>query len=480
MKKILIVMLGFAGGILGAAVFNQFQTTVVLTQSVNEEADNNQMNSSVAYKGQVTANLDFVKASKQATPCVVFIKTLTNQQRGYVDPNFDFWSNFDFFGRRGPVASSGSGVILTADGYIVTNLHVVKDADQIEVITNNNKQSYKGKIIGSDPSTDLALIKIEASNLPHVVMGNSDQVDIGEWVLAVGNPFNLTSTVTAGIVSAKGRNINIVNNQFPIESFIQTDAAINPGNSGGALVDLDGKLIGINTAIASNTGSYNGYGFAIPVNIVAKIIKDLIEFKEVQRGFTGMDVKDIDAAMATKLKINNSHGVYVDDVLTEGPADQSGIRKGDVIVSVNEKTIDTKANFDEQVAYLRPGDKIRLKYLRNGEEKLSTVSLLNREGTTAIMKKGTVSSDALGADFQAIPKLERDKLGVKNGFRISQIRNGRIAMMGIQEGFIITKFNRKEYEKVEDLINDLEKGRGQIQIEGIFPNGSRAVYSFYL
>ena len=480
MKKILIVMLGFAGGILGAAVFNQFQTTVFLTQSVKEDSDANQVNSSVAYKGQVTANLDFVKASKQATPCVVFIKTLTNQQRGYVDPNFDFWSNFDFFGRRGPVASSGSGVILTADGYIVTNLHVVKDADQIEVITNNNKQSYKGKIIGSDPSTDLALIKIEAANLPHVTMGNSDQVDIGEWVLAVGNPFNLTSTVTAGIVSAKGRNINIVNNQFPIESFIQTDAAINPGNSGGALVDLDGKLIGINTAIASNTGSYNGYGFAIPVNIVAKIIKDLIEFKEVQRGFAGMDVKDIDAAMATKLKINNSHGVYVDDVLTEGPADQSGIRKGDVIVSVNEKTIDTKANFDEQIAYLRPGDKIRLKYLRNGEEKFSTVSLLNREGTTAIMKKGTVSSDALGADFQAIPKLERDKLGIKNGYRISQIRNGRIAMMGIQEGFIITKFNRKEYEKVEDLINDIEKGRGQIQIEGIFPNGSRAVYSFYL
>lgn len=480
MKKTLIVMLGFAGGILGAAVFNQFQTTVVLTQSVKEDSDANQVNSSVAYKGQVTANLDFVKASKQATPCVVFIKTLTNQQRGYVDPNFDFWSNFDFFGRRGPVASSGSGVILTADGYIVTNLHVVKDADQIEVITNNNKQSYKGKIIGSDPSTDLALIKIEAANLPHVTMGNSDQVDIGEWVLAVGNPFNLTSTVTAGIVSAKGRNINIVNNQFPIESFIQTDAAINPGNSGGALVDLDGKLIGINTAIASNTGSYNGYGFAIPVNIVAKIIKDLIEFKEVQRGFAGMDVKDIDAAMATKLKINNSHGVYVDDVLTEGPADQSGIRKGDVIVSVNEKTIDTKANFDEQIAYLRPGDKIRLKYLRNGEEKLTTVSLLNREGTTAIMKKGTVSSDVLGADFQAIPKLERDKLGIKNGYRISQIRNGRIAMMGIQEGFIITKFNRKEYEKVEDLINDIEKGRGQIQIEGIFPNGSRAVYSFYL
>jgi S1-C subfamily serine protease len=361
----------------------------------------------------------------------------------------------DFFGRRGPVASSGSGVIMTSDGYIVTNYHVVKNADQIEVILNNNKQSYQAKVIGTDPSTDLALLKINASNLPHMVLGNSDQVQVGEWVLAVGNPFNLTSTVTAGIVSAKGRNINIVNNQFPIESFIQTDAAINPGNSGGALVDLEGKLIGINTAIASNTGSYNGYGFAIPVNIVAKIVKDLVEYKEVQRGFTGIDIK-------------------------EGPAEQSGIRSGDVVLKINDKDIDSKANFDEQIAYHRPGDKIKVLYLRNGKQESTIITLLNKEGTTAIMKKGTVSSDILGADFQPISKLEKDKTGIQNGYRISNIRQGKIAQMGIQEGFVITAINKKEYQDVNDLIKALESSRGQTSIEGVFANGGRGVFSFYI
>jgi len=385
----------------------------------------------------------------------------------------------DFFGRRGPVASSGSGVILTDDGYIVTNNHVVKDADVIEVITNNQKQSYKAKIIGTDPSTDLALLKIEGSNLPHLTLGNSDNVEIGEWVLAVGNPFNLTSTVTAGIVSAKGRNINIVNNQFPIESFIQTDAAINPGNSGGALVDLNGKLIGINTAIASNTGSYNGYGFAIPVNIVAKIVKDLIEFKEVQRGFTGMDVKDIDADLAKKLNINNNLGVYVSSVLAEGPADNAGLRAGDIIIKVNGREIDSKSIFDEHIEYLRPGEKAKMTIIRNGKEMEFAVSLLNREGTTAIMRKGTVSSEILGADFQAVPKIEKDKLGIKNGIRISNLRQGRMAGMGLSDGFIIISLNKKEYEKPDELIKDLEKVRGQIVIDGIFPNGGRGVFSFY-
>jgi Do/DeqQ family serine protease len=377
------------------------------------------------------------------------------------------------------VASSGSGVILTDDGYIVTNNHVVKDADVIEVITNNQKQSYKAKIIGTDPSTDLALLKIEGINLPHLTLGNSDNVEIGEWVLAVGNPFNLTSTVTAGIVSAKGRNINIVNNQFPIESFIQTDAAINPGNSGGALVDLNGKLIGINTAIASNTGSYNGYGFAIPVNIVAKIVKDLIEFKEVQRGFTGMDVKDIDADLAKKLNINNNLGVYVSSVLAEGPADNAGLRAGDIIIKVNGSEIDSKSIFDEHIEYLRPGEKAKMTIIRNGKEMEFAVSLLNREGTTAIMRKGTVSSEILGADFQAVPKIEKDKLGIKNGIRISNLRQGRMAGMGLSDGFIIISLNKKEYEKPDELIKDLEKVRGQIVIDGIFPNGGRGVFSFY-
>ena len=478
MKKIVLIATSFISGIAGAYVFFKFQNPVVLFTQQNSNPINSATISTANYKGVPITENNFVKASQIATPTVVFIKTLTNQ-RGYNDPFGDFWGGMDFFGRRGPVSSSGSGVIISEDGYIVTNFHVVKDANTIEVILNNNKHSYSAKIIGTDPSTDLALLKIEAKNLPHITLGNSDNVQIGEWVLAVGNPFNLTSTVTAGIVSAKGRNINIVNNTFPIESFIQTDAAINPGNSGGALVDLEGKLVGINTAIASNTGSYNGYGFAIPVNIVAKIIKDLIEYKEVQRGFTGMDVKDIDAGLAEKLNINNNLGVYIQSILTDGPADNAGLKVGDVIIKINRKDIDSKSIFDEQLAYNRPGDKVTISILRNTKEMDITITLLNREGTTAIMKKGTVSSESLGADFQAVPKLEKDKYGIKNGIRITNIRQGKIASMGLSEGFILIALNKKEYEKPEDLIQDLERARGQVVIEGIFPNGGRGVFSFY-
>jgi Do/DeqQ family serine protease len=475
MKKASIVLLGFLGGIAGAFVINWFQPKTVLVQ---DNTSNPTIGASVNYKGTTLNNADFVAASEASVHSVVFIKTLTNQ-RNYQDPFFDFWSGFEFFGRRGPVSSSGSGVILTADGYIVTNLHVVKNADVIEVITNNAKQSYKARLIGSDPSTDLALLKIDAQKLPHITLGNSDQVKVGEWVLAVGNPFNLTSTVTAGIVSAKGRNINVVNNQFPIESFIQTDAAINPGNSGGALVDLQGRLVGINTAIASNTGSYNGYGFAIPVNIVAKIVKDLIEYKEVQRGYTGMEVKDIDAILAEKLNITDNLGVLVDYILPDGPAEKAGLQLGDVIVKFNGKEIDSKSVYDEQLAYLRPGDKAKVTVLRKGKPLEYVIVLLNKEGNMAILKKGTVSSDLLGADFQPISKMEKQKLNINHGYRISNIRRGRIAQMGLQEGFIITSLNRREYDNVEELIKALESVRGQIVIEGVFPNGGKGVFSFY-
>lgn len=475
MKKIHIVLLSFVSGVLGAFILNRLEPKSVFVQQLNGSESKI---ASVDYKGANIANTDFVAASEASVHSVVFIKTLTNQ-RNYQDPFFDFWNGMDMFGRRGPVSSSGSGVVLTADGYIVTNLHVIKNADVIEVITNNAKQSYKAKIIGTDPSTDLALLKIDGKNLQHITMGNSDNLKIGEWVLAVGNPFNLTSTVTAGIVSAKGRNINIVNNQFPIESFIQTDAAINPGNSGGALVDTEGKLVGINTAIASNTGSYNGYGFAIPVNIVAKIVKDLIDYKEVQRGYPGIEVKDIDALLAQKINITDNLGVYVDYVLPDGPADKCGIKIGDVIIKFNNKDVESKSMYDEQLAYLRPGDRAKILVLRDVKPLEFTISLLNKEGNTAILKKGTISSDLLGADFQPLPKMDKDKLGIKTGYRISNIRNGRIAQMGLQEGFIILSLNRKEYENVEDLIKALESVRGQMVLEGVFPNGSKGVFSFY-
>lgn len=474
----IIVLIAFISGIAGAFTFHLLMPKHVIMQQGASLNNNEPDYSNINFNGVKVNGDEMVHASQEATPCVVFIKTISQGQQ-YNDPFTDFWSNMDFFGRRGPVTSSGSGVIISADGYIVTNLHVVKDADQIEVITNNNKHSYKAKLIGSDGSTDLALLKIETKGLSHISFGNSDNLKIGEWVLAVGNPFNLTSTVTAGIVSAKGRNINIVNNRFPIESFIQTDAAINPGNSGGALVNLQGELVGINTAIASNTGSYNGYGFAIPANIVSKIVRDLIEFNEVQRGFTGMDVKDIDASIADKLSINDNLGVYVQYVLPGGPSADAGVVNGDVVVKVNEKPIDSKAIFDEQISYYRPGDKIKVGLLRNGKPIEVYIKLINRDGNTAILKRQSVSSETMGADFQMLSKVEADKYGIRSGVKIINIRNGRIRNMGIPEEFIITAFNKREYQKAEDLIKDLENVRGQILIEGIHPNGSRGFYSFY-
>ncbi len=478
-KPVLFVTLAFASGILGALTFHLLLPKhVVFQQHVSQTNSEEITSSNVGYKQALASSEDFIQASQIATPCVVFIKTVSQQQQ-YTDPFFDFWSNMDFFGQRGPVTSSGSGVIISKDGYIVTNLHVVKDANQIEVITNNNKHAYKAKLIGSDASTDLALIKIEAANLPNIVFGNSDNVKIGEWVLAVGNPFNLTSTVTAGIVSAKGRNINIVNSKFPIESFIQTDAAINPGNSGGALVSTSGELIGINTAIASNTGSYNGYGFAIPVNIVQKIVKDLIEFNEVQRGYIGLDVKDIDGALANTLNINDNFGVFVNSVLAEGPSDLAGVKAGDVILKVDEKLIDSKAIFDEQLSYHRPGDRVKLTLLRGGKETELYIKLINKEGNTAIMRKNTVTSQSLGADFQPVSKVECERYGIKSGIKVNNIRGGKFRQMNIPEDFIITSFNKKEYSNAETFIKDFENTRGQLLIEGLYANGSRGFYSFY-
>ncbi len=478
-KTIVIICTAFVSGVIGAFSFHMFiPRHVVLQTATREEKETNNQVSAISMQNAIASSDDMVKASQVATPAVVFIKTI-GQQQNYADPFFDFWNSMDFFGRRGPVTSSGSGVIISNDGYIVTNLHVVKDAEVIEVITNNNKQSYKAKLVGTDGATDLAVLKVEGRGMPHLVFSNSDDVRIGEWVLAVGNPFNLTSTVTAGIVSAKGRNINIVNNRFPIESFIQTDAAINPGNSGGALVNTRGELVGINTAIASNTGSYNGYGFAIPANMVSKIVQDLIEFKEVQRGFTGMDVKDIDAGLAEKLNIHDNLGVYVQYVLPKGPSDEAGVKSGDVIVRVNEKAIDSKAIFDEHISYFRPGDKLKLTLLREGKPQDIFIKLINREGNTAILKKESVSSNALGADFQVISKTEAEKYGIRSGIKILNIRNGRIRNMGIPEDFIVTSLNKNEYSNAEQFIKDLEKVRGQILIEGIYNNGSKGFYSFY-
>jgi Do/DeqQ family serine protease len=429
----------------------------------------------------VAVGPDFVKASQVARPCVVYIKVLLAEGE-QESPFQGMWDPFGWFGNSGPVAASGSGVIISPDGYIVTNSHVVKGATQIEVVMNNNKRSFTGKVIGIDASSDLALIKIESSGLPFISFANSDELPIGEWVMAVGNPFNLTSTVTAGIVSAKGRNINLVQNQFPIESFIQTDAAINPGNSGGALVNVDGKLVGINTAILSKTGSYAGYGFAIPSNIVKKVINDIKEFGYVQRGFVEADVIDIDDALLKKINDNdaNVNGVYARYVVEGGNGDRAGLKKGDIIIKVNDVDVYTKSNYDEQLAYHRPGDKVKLTVKRGKEIKEVTVTLTNLQGNTSLSSEhNAVHSKTLGADFEPLSKLEKEKYHVTNGIRVTNITSGPIRSYNLQDGFIITGFNGKEYSDPNDLINAMENAGNQISIQGIDQNGNRQNFSFY-
>ena len=416
---------------------------------------------------------DFVTATERSTSSVVFIQTLSEYEF-----RTGSWLDWFFEPRTSQQISSGSGVILTSDGYIITNNHVIEDADIIKVI--HNKQSFEAELIGKDPSTDLAVIKIEAADLPEITLGQSDQVRVGEWVLAVGNPFNLTSTVTAGIVSAKGRNINILKDKFPIESFIQTDAAINPGNSGGALVNMKGELIGINTAILSKTGSYTGYGFAVPVTIAKKVFDDIIEYGEVQKAFIGAEYIDINSEMASKMNITDLTGVIVANVQKQGAAAKSNLEKGDIIRSVNGNKVRSKAYLEEFIGNLYPGDKLDLVIYREGKELEKTLTLTNREGTTGVIRRNLISSEYLNATFENVSKVERDLIGIKNGVKVVEYKpSGFFAELGIPEGFIITNINNVTIEDPEELISILEKIRGRVIISGIDKRGRKVYYPYF-
>ena len=358
--------------------------------------------------------VNFQTAAEISVHSVVHIKTMSqgdNFSNSMNDPFRDFFGPYR--GNPQPIMGSGSGVIISENGYIATNNHVVNGADKIEVTLNNNK-TYTAEVIGKDPTTDLALLKIDEKSLSFLNYGNSDEVRVGEWVLAVGNPFNLTSTVTAGIISAKGRNINILENNpekgiFPIESFIQTDAAVNPGNSGGALVNTKGELVGINSAIASNTGSYSGYSFAVPVNIVKKVMNDLLEFGTVQRGFLGVYMREIDSKLAEERSIKEYKGVYVSGLVDGGSAELAGIKEGDVIMKIGDVAVNNSPELQEQVGKYRPGDKINISLARLGKLMEIPVVLKNKNGNTDVVKKEKVESiNVLGATFN-VPSAEELK-----------------------------------------------------------------------
>lgn len=427
----------------------------------------------------------FTVAAEKVLPAVVHIRSIgkaKNNAGGMFDMEEIPETFRRFFGNPEPrqqpkQEGTGSGVIISADGYIVTNNHVVADAEKIE-ITLHDKRLLIAKVIGLDPNTDVALIKIEAENLPTLSFANSDALKVGEWVVAVGNPFNLESTVTAGIISAIGRSINILEGKSPIESFIQTDAVVNPGNSGGALVNTMGDLVGINTAIASPTGVFAGYSFAVPSNIVAKIVTDLREHGTVQRGYLGAIIRGIDGRYAQEMKLPVNEGVYIDSVLADGAAAKAGLKQGDIIKEMDGISISTSSKLLEMVGRKRPGDEMVVTVLRDGADKKVTVTLRNSSGNTSVVSKPepAASLDKLGATFSDLSKAEKDKLKIQ-GVKVEQLSAGLLRKYtDIEEGFIITRIDRQDVSSVAELKKAIENKDGGLLIEGRYPDSPRKYY----
>jgi len=437
-------------------------------------------------------NLDFSTTAEAVTPAVVHIRAeVQRQAQGAQQEVPDWFREFfgdprggDRFERRGPQQrpqmASGSGVIIGKEGHIVTNNHVIANATRITVALND-KRTYEASVIGTDPTTDLALIKIEESDLPTVALANSDKVRIGQWVMAVGNPFNLESTVTAGIVSAKGRNINILRDSLAIESFIQTDAAVNPGNSGGALVDLNGQLVGINTAIASPTGSYSGYSFAVPSNIVSKVVEDLINYGEVQRGLLGVMIRDLNGDLAEEQGIDLTEGVYIADVNLGSGAEESGLKAGDVIIAIDGKEIKSAPELQESIGRKRPGDVVKVTVNRDNKVKTFDVTLKSKKGTTEVVKtKRSAVARELGADFGNLSDEELDEYGLDHGIQVQKLFPGKLrSQTNMREGFIITKVNKSKVSSVNEFFELVEKEDDGILIEGYYPGSrSKQYYGF--
>lgn len=470
--------MALSGGLLALWIHGQFVPTQATSEALGRTVPMNYV-SLPGPSGSSVVVPDFTEAAERTVNAVVHVTTETMiTQR---DPLQEF-----FWGYRAPQQQhaqqgAGSGVIISDDGYIVTNNHVVEGADKISIHLND-KRMLEAQVIGRDPSTDIALLKVDATELPFMTYGNSDDVRVGEWVLAVGNPFNLTSTVTAGIVSAKARSINLLQRDdmreiFPIESFIQTDAAVNPGNSGGALVNAAGQLIGINTAIASQTGTYAGYSFAVPVNIAKKVTGDLLEFGSVQRAYIGVSISDMDQTLAKAVGLDPIRGVYVKGLTEDGAAAASGIEVGDVILKVGSMTVDNVPALQEQVGKFRPGNSVAVSIWRDGAERTLDVKLRGKDGTTKVAAaKPSDAGLVLGAEVAPASADELKALKIESGVKVKSINGGRLRSSGIREGFIITRIDQQLVRTPEDIAKILEQKKGGVLIEGIYPNGVKAYY----
>lgn len=462
------------GALAGLFIFTRFldrEKLIIGTEKERKEIEENARYTSIVPQSGVN---DFTYAAELTVHAVVHVKTKATVSSGYSNPLYEFF--------YGPGASQprevrgfGSGVIVTSDGYIVTNNHVIDEADEVDV-TLNDKRTFSAEVVGRDPSTDIALLKIKATDLPFVKFGNSDAIRLGEWVLAVGNPFNLTSTVTAGIVSARGRSLGLLDNQYRIESFIQTDAALNQGNSGGALVNTSGELIGITTAIISPSGAYAGNSFAVPVSIVKKVFEDLKQYGEVQRGLMGVNITDVTAEIASEENLKEIKGVYLTGVTEDGAAMAAGLAEKDVIIAINGEPVETTADLQEKVSRYRPGDRLAVTYIRKGKKDEKSVVLRNIDGGTGVVAPGSLSSTIFGATFSPVTSAEREQFKLDSGVKITSITEGRFRDLGLSRGTIVITVNGQKVNSSADVKKATSNEETLTSIEGYTPDGTYFKY----
>lgn len=426
---------------------------------------------------QRAGQIDFTYAADQTVHAVVHVRTKSMMGSQPQNPIMEFFYGPQYKQQPREVRGFGSGVIISADGYIITNNHVIEDAEDVEVALNN-RRIFPAEIVARDPATDLALLKIKAENLPFIKYGDSDALKVGEWVLAVGNPFNLTSTVTAGIVSAKGRSLQLNEGDYAIESFIQTDAALNMGNSGGALVDTNGNLVGITSAILSPSGAYAGNSFAIPVSIVKKVVDDLMKYGAVQRALIGVNIRDIDNEDADKFNLKEVRGVLITNVVDGGAAEAGGLKENDVIVDFDGQPVNTVSELQDHVGRHRPGDKATVTYIRNGKENSTSLVLKNASGNTEVVKYSADNDVAYGAKLEAINSSDKRKYDIENGVKVVDPGKGKFGDLGIQKGFIILSINGKRVEKPSDVRQYSNNENNLKSIGGIQPDGTILNYQF--
>ncbi|MBM3421111.1 MAG: Do family serine endopeptidase [Bacteroidetes bacterium] len=475
------VLLAFSGAFIALFTYTRFFEKPVMPAVTGPNDNMVSMPAGVLTNFPMQQNpVDFTFAAGQTVNAVVHVKTRSVvTSGGYSNPLWEYFYGSQQRDQSREVRGYGSGVIISADGYIITNNHVIESADEVEV-TLNDRRSYLAEIVGRDPSTDIALLKVKekVTDLPWIRYGNSDDLKLGEWVLAVGNPFNLTSTVTAGIVSARGRSLGLLDDRYRIESFIQTDAALNMGNSGGALVNTRAELVGITTAIISPSGAYAGNSFAVPVTIVRKVVDDLKEFGAVQRAIIGVNISDVTAEVAKEQKLPSASGVLITGITPGGAAEEAGLKENDVIVKVNSKIVASTGELQEEVGRFRPGDKVSLGVVRDGKERSYNVTLRNLQGGTGVVEASATGNNVFGATLEPLTAQEKRQLRIDSGVRVREIGEGRLADLGIRKGYIITSVNGRKVSTADDIRNATSGEKSLTSIEGYQSNGTYFSFQF--